>query len=572
MEFSNELIFYGALLVTLSILASAFSSRFGAPILLVFLVLGMLAGEDGPGGFKFNNFELAYLGSTLALAVILFDGGVRTNAESFRVALRPAVSLATLGVVITAVITGAFATWLFDLHWMQGLLIGSIVGSTDAAAVFALLQSRGMELQQRVRATLEVESGSNDPMAVFLVVVLVQALAAGHSTLTGAVILEFVKQMALGAVAGWLAGRALAWLINHLSLETGLYPLLAVAGGVATYGATTVAGGSGFLAIYLAGVILGNSSLQAMRDIRRVNDGLAWLSQIMMFLLLGLLVTPSEFLPVALPALAVALGLMLVARPLAVWVSVLPFRVPWREQLFMSWVGLRGAVPIVLATFPLLAGLDQEHVYFNTTFIVVLLSLLLQGWTIAPLARVLNLEVPPRVKPLQQIDLDIPGQFHHELLGYQLEADSIAVGKAPTQLPLPPEVEIASVIRGTRVMNVATLGPLEAGDFVYVLAVPEHVESLNRMFGVAHGPARLEEHRFFGDFVLAGDARVADMEEVYGISFPDHGPEETLAAFMGRTFRGVPMVGDRLRAGAVELVVRDVERGVVTRIGLKLHD
>jgi cell volume regulation protein A len=292
----------------------------------------------------------------------------------------------------------------------------------------------------------------------------------------------------------------------------------------------------------------------------------------MMFLLLGLLVTPSEFLPVALPALAVALGLMLVARPLAVWVSVLPFRVPWREQLFMSWVGLRGAVPIVLATFPLLAGLDQDHVYFNTTFIVVLLSLLVQGWTIAPLARVLNLEVPPRVKPLQQIDLDIPGQFHHELLGYQLEADSIAAGKAPTQLPLPPEVEIASVIRGTQVMNVATLGPLEAGDYVYVLAVPEHVESLNRMFGVAHGPARLEEHRFFGDFVLAGDARVADVEEVYGIRFPGHGPDETLAAFMSRAFRGVPMVGDRLRAGAVVLVVREVERGVVTRVGLKLHD
>ena len=572
MGFFNELILYGALLVTLSILASAFSSRFGAPILLVFLLLGMLAGEDGPGGFKFDNFELAYLGSTLALAVILFDGGMRTRAESFRVALRPAVSLATVGVVVTAAITGAIATWAFGLTWMQGLLLGAIVGSTDAAAVFALLHARGMELQQRVGATLEVESGTNDPMAVFMVVVLVEALVAGQAGLSWTVALEFVKQMALGAAAGWIAGRALVWLINHLALETGLYPLLAVAGGVAAYGATTVAGGSGFLAIYLAGVILGNSQIQAMQDILRVNDGLAWLSQIMMFLLLGLLVTPSEFPPFVLPGLAVALALMLLARPAAVWVSLAPFRWRWREQLFISWVGLRGAVPIILATFPLLAGLDHGHVYFNAAFIVVLLSLLLQGWTIAPLARVLKLEVPPKARPVQHIDLDIPGQFDHDLLGYQLEADSVAVGKPPARLPLPPEVEIAAVIRGTRVMKLEGIGPLQPGDYVYVLADPRKVEALNRLFGVAHGPTRLEEQRFFGDFVLNGDARIADVEAIYGLDFPDHGPEETLAAFLDRWFRGNPVVGDGLRVGGTELVVREVEKGAVTRVGLKLHD
>ncbi len=572
MAFSNELIFFGALLVLLSILASAFSSRFGAPILLVFLFLGMLAGEDGPGGIRFDNFELAYLVSTLALAVILFDGGMRTSAESFRIALRPALSLATIGVLITAAITGVFATWLFSLHWLQGLLIGSIVASTDAAAVFALLQSRGMELQQRVRSTLEVESGSNDPMAVFLVVVLVEAMAAGQTSFGAGVILEFIKQMALGAVGGYVAGRGLVWLINHLTLESGLYPLLAAAGGVATYGVVTVAGGSGFLAIYLAGVILGNSLMQDMQAIRRVNDGFAWLAQIMMFLLLGLLVTPSHFLPVALPALLLALALMLVARPLSVWICLLPFRVPWREQLFVSWVGLRGAVPIVLATFPLLAGLEQGAAYFNAAFIVVLMSLVLQGWTIAPLARVLRLEVPPRVKPLQRLDLDIPGQFNHDLLGYRLEADSPAVGKSPAQLPLPPEVEVAAVIRGTRVMNLATLGPLQADDYAYVLAVPEHVETLNRMFGVAHGPARLEEHRFFGDFVLNGDARIADVVAIYGLGFEEHAADETLAGYLLRQFRGAPVVGDRLRLGGVELVVREVDKGQVTRVGLKLHD
>ncbi|HET6491858.1 MAG TPA: potassium/proton antiporter, partial [Burkholderiales bacterium] len=318
MDLSNQIILLGALLILASILASAFSARFGAPILLVFLVLGMLAGEDGPGGIEFNDFQIAYLGSTLALAVILFDGGMRTSAESFRVALRPAVSLATVGVVVTAVITGGFAAWIFDMHWLQGLLIGAIVGSTDAAAVFALLHAHGMDLKQRVAATLEVESGSNDPMAVFLVVVLIEVIAAGHTNLSWTVAAEFVKQMTLGGVAGFLGGRLLVWLINHLTLVTGLYPLLAVAGGVTIYGAVTVAGGSGFLAIYLTGITLGNSRLQAMQNILRVNDGLAWLSQIMMFLLLGLLVTPSEIPPIALPALAVALVLTLVARPLAV--------------------------------------------------------------------------------------------------------------------------------------------------------------------------------------------------------------------------------------------------------------
>jgi cell volume regulation protein A len=562
MTLSNQIIFLGALLILASILASAFSARFGAPILLVFLVLGMLAGEDGPGGIQFNDFQLAYLGSTLALAVILFDGGMRTRAESFRLALRPALSLATVGVVITAVITGLFAAWILHLHWLHGLLIGAIVGSTDAAAVFALLHAHGMELKQRVAATLEVESGSNDPMAVFLVVVLIEVIAAGHTTLSWMVAIEFVKQMTIGAVAGLLGGRLLVWLINRLTLVTGLYPLLAVAGGVTIYGAVTVAGGSGFLAIYLTGIILGNSQLQAMQNILRVNDGLAWLSQIMMFLLLGLLVTPSEIPPVVLPALGVTLVLTLVARPAAVWTSLLPFRYPWRDQVFVGWVGLRGAVPIILATFPLLAGLENAALYFNVAFIVVLMSL----------ARLLRLEVPPKARPLQYIDLDIAGQFHHDLLGYQLEAASFAVGRRPGQLPLPQEVEIAAVIRGTRVMKLNNIGALQAGDYVYVLAIPEHLEALNRMFGVAHGPERLEEHRFFGDFVLNGDARVADVEAVYNLGLNYRDPNETLAAFLAQKFRGKPVVGDRLRSHGVELVVRAVEKGVVSHVGLKLHD
>jgi len=572
MDLSNQFIFFGAVLILASILASVFSSRFGTPILLVFLVLGMLAGEDGPGGIQFNDFQVAYLGSTLALAVILLDGGMRTNAESLRIALRPATALATVGVVLSAAITGAFAAWILDMHWLHGLLVGSIVGSTDAAAVFALLHAHGMELKQRVAATLEVESGSNDPMAVFLVVVLIEVIASGQTELSWTVVLEFVKQMAMGAIVGVLGGRLLVWLINHLTLETGLYPLLAIAGGLTIYGGVTVAGGSGFLAIYLVGIILGNAQLQAKQNILRVNDGMAWLSQIMMFLMLGLLVTPSQIPAIALPALAIGLVLILVARPMAVVACLIPFRFPWREQAFIAWVGLRGAVPIILATFPLLAGLENAMAYFNIAFIAVLMSLVLQGWTIAPVARLLRQEVPPKARPLQYIDLDIPGQFNHDLLGYQLEADSFAAGKRQEQLPLPQEVEIAAVIRGTRVMKLNEVDALQAGDYVYVLAIPEHTDALNRMFGVAHGPARLEEHRFFGDFVLDGDARVADVEAVYGLGLSSREPEETLAAFFAHKFRGNPVVGDRLRTHGVELVVRAVERGVITRVGLKLHD
>jgi cell volume regulation protein A len=409
-------------------------------------------------------------------------------------------------------------------------------------------------------------------MAVFLVMMLVEIIAAGGTSLSWTVAAQFAKQMSLGAVAGVAGGRLLVWFINHLKLETALYPLLAIAGGVTIYGAVTISGGSGFLAIYLSGIVLGNAQLQAMQNILRVNDGMAWLAQIMMFLMLGLLLTPSGIPPIALPALGVALALMLVARPVAVAVCLAPFRFPWREQLFIAWVGLRGAVPVILGTFPLLAGLENAMAYFNITFIVVLMSLVLQGWTIAPLARLLRLEVPPKARPLQYIDLDIPGQFNHDLVGYQLEPESFAVGKLPEQLPLPKDADIAAVIRGTRVVKLMEIGAFQAGDYVYVLAIPEYLEALNRTFGVAHGPARLEEHRFFGDFVLDGEARVADVEAVYNLGLQFRDAEETLATFLAHRFRGSPVVGDRLRSHGVELVVRAVEKGVITRVGLKLHD
>jgi potassium/hydrogen antiporter len=571
MEYWNLAILVGALLLLVSIVASDISSRMGAPLLLVFLALGMLAGEDGPGGIKFDDFDAAYLVGTLALAVIIFDGGMRTRRETFRVALWPSVSLATLGVVITAAMVGLFAAWILDLHWLQGMLVGAIVASTDAAAVFALLRHAGATLQERVTATLEIESGSNDPMAIFLTVMLLELLAAGRTELDAAILLAFVKQFGIGAALGVAGGRLLVWLINRLSLATGLYPLLAVAGGLLIFAVTAQVGGSGFLAIFLAGVVLGNSRLQAAQNILRVHDGLAWLSQIAMFLILGLLLTPRELINVAAPALWIAAFLMLVARPVAVVLALLPFRFPWREQVFISWVGLRGAVPVVLALFPLMYGADNSRLYFNIAFFIVLVSLLLQGWTIAPAARRLRLEVPPITEPLQRVTLDVPGHFEHEILCYEVKYGSRIAGRDLGELALPDGMQVMAVMREGNPQPLRAGLAFAASDYVYLLAQPKSLPHLSKLFDPHVEPDRLEEHRYFGDFVLNGDALTEDLAAVYGVSFPENAAGKSLARYLAEAFRGRVVVGDRVRVGAAELVVRELEDGVITRVGLRVR-
>ncbi|MBS0003411.1 MAG: potassium/proton antiporter, partial [Thioalkalivibrio sp.] len=395
MEWAHQVIFFGALVVLGSILSSVVTSRLGVPLLLVFLGIGMLLGPEGPGGLVFENIPLAHLIGSAALAVILFDGGLRTPVRNFRMGLKPALGLATIGVMLTSGLTGLFAWWWLGLSWLEALLLGAIVGSTDAAAVFSLLHSRGLELKSRVGATLEIESGSNDPMAIFLTIVLIELLLLPDRSFGLLVLGEFVQQMGLGAAIGVLGGLGLLWLINRLPMSAGFYPLAALAGALCVFGLTGLLGGSGFLAVYLAGLVVGNRPLEAGQNIKRFHDGVASLAQIGMFLMLGVIVTPSELPPVALDAGLLAAVLILVARPLAVGVCLLPFHFPWREQLFIAWVGLRGAVPIILALFPLLAGLDLAEYFFHVVFFVVLISLLVQGWTVAPVARWLQLELPP---------------------------------------------------------------------------------------------------------------------------------------------------------------------------------
>lgn len=566
----DQLVLAGAALLLLAIIASALSYRIGMPLLLVFLAVGMLAGEDGPGGIQFADAGLAYTVGSVALAVILLDGGLNTRADTFRAGLRPAFLLATLGVLITCVITGLFAAWVLDFDPLTGMLVGAVVGSTDAAAVFALLHAKGLTLKQRVSATLEIESGSNDPMAIFLTIALLELVLAGGVLPGWGTLGLFALQMGLGLAAGFGGGRLLVVLTNRLRLEAGMYPMLVLAGGLALYALTAVLGGSGFLAIYLAGVVFGNHRPRESRNILQVHNGLAWLAQIGMFLMLGLLATPSHLVEHALPALAIALVLMLVARPVAVGVCLWPFRFPWREQVFIAWVGLRGAVPIILALFPLLAGIDEATLILDVAFFVVLISLTLQGWTIAPLARRLRLQVPPRAQAEQRFELGAAARDDRVLLGYHLTEGAHVIGRDSAQIRLPGDARPVVVVRNGRSLSAEEAGPLRAGDWLYLLAREADSAALGDLLTKAQAPAYLEQRQFFGDFSVRGDALLADVAAHYGLPLPDDVADRTVARFLAERMHGLPVVGDRYRLGNLEFVIREVEGGVVRRVGLRI--
>jgi potassium/hydrogen antiporter len=398
-DFLNAPLFIAAAVVFASVLTGLFSARIGLSSLLVFLLAGILVGEDGIGRLRFDDFHLSFWVGNVALAIILLDGGSRTPFATFRTGLRPAAVLATAGVFITAGVTALAAMWLLDLEWAPALLLGAIVGSTDAAAVFALLTRSGVTLNERVAATLEIESGMNDPMAVYLTLAFIALVAVGGQPLDAVpqLALDFAQQFGWGAVLGLASGFGMAALMARLAPQDaggGILALLLGAAGLAVFAFTGLVGGSGFLAVYLFGLIVANRAAAAVEPALIAMDGYAWLAQAGMFLLLGLLVTPSSVLPVLWPALGLSLVLMLIARPLAVWLCLLPFRFSAREIWFISWVGLRGAVPIVLALFPLLAGVAQSYLLFNVAFVVVLVSLVAQGSTIGLVARRLGVAMP----------------------------------------------------------------------------------------------------------------------------------------------------------------------------------
>lgn len=475
----NLALLLGAGLVLAGVFSSLIANRFGAPLLLVFMVVGMLAGEDGPGGLRFDDYEAAYLVGSLALALILFEGGLHTRVARFRGVLAPALLLATAGVALTAGLTAAFAVWLLGIGWIEALLLGATVSSTDAAAVFFLLGAGGLRLRRRVGATLEVESGTNDPMAVFLTLALLELALDGAGVPGWGLLGALVQQALVGAVVGYAAGRAIAWGLNRVNLPAGLHPLMVAAGAVAAFGAAAAGGGSGFLAVYLAGLVVGNTPVRAWPTVTGVMAAGTWFCQIAMFVMLGLLVTPSRLLDFAIPGLAIAAFLMLVGRPLAVWICLLPFGFTRRATAFVAWVGLRGAVGIFLASLPVLAELPGAELYFNVGFFVVLTSLVVQGWSIAPLARRLGLALSGTAHPVTRVELDLPGQLERELVGYPVtEASAVCRGRRT----IPRWARPTLVVRDGNVTDAGEVAGLQPGDYVYVLVPPNRVRELDAVF------------------------------------------------------------------------------------------
>lgn len=475
------------LLLLVSVLASKATAKAGIPALLVFLGVGMLAGSEGIGGIDFEDAAAAQFLGVIALSFILFSGGLDTRIGDVRPVVAQGLVLATLGVVVTAAVAALFAHLIFDLPIFTALLLGAIVSSTDAAAVFSVLRSRSVGLRGRLKPLLELESGSNDPMAVFLTIGFTAIIMEPEPSGLRLLWLFFV-QMALGAGLGYAMGRGLESLLNRVRLEyEGLYPVITLAGVLLTYGLTSYLGGNGFLAVYLAGIILGNRRFVHKRSLMRYHDGLAWLMQIAMFLILGLLVFPSHLIPVAGSAVLLSIVLILVARPLGVLASLGWFRASPREMGLVSWVGLRGAVPIVLATFPLMAGVPQAELIFNVVFFVVLTSVLVQGPTIPLVARLLRVDAPMGRRRALPLEFDPSAGMRSDLVEIEVPARSAVEGKQIVEMGLPPNTLV--VLIGRREDYVVPRGRtvLLAGDRLLTLADPENVQAIRHLVNAPAG-------------------------------------------------------------------------------------
>lgn len=480
MHLIEQNLLVAALLLIVGIGASKASHRLSVPALLLFLLIGMLAGSEGPGGIPFDDPMLAQFVGVVALAFILFVGGLDTDQATIRQVVWQGLSLSTLGVFITAVLVAAFAVQALGFGWTEGMLLGAIVSSTDAAAVFSVLRSQRVGLKGATKPLLELESGSNDPMAVFLTTAVLGLLTKPGNPVVSLIPL-FLLQMAVGAALGYGMGKATIWALNRLRLQTeGLYPVVTVAAVLLTYSGTTLLYGNGFLAVYLAGIVMGGGDFIHKRSLMRFHDGVAWLMQMVMFLVLGLLVFPSRLLPVTGTALLAALFLMFVARPVAVFIGLLAARLRFRQKVLVSWVGLRGAVPIVLATFPYQAGVPHADVYFNLVFFIVLTSVLLQGTTITFLARRLKLDAPLPARRQYPLEFVPATKTNSDLVEVEVPETSPAIGSRIMDLKLPRSALVVLVSRGDDFIAPRGATVLDRGDRMLVLAEKRDIEAIRR--------------------------------------------------------------------------------------------
>lgn len=612
MDALNIIYLVGAALLFISIMTSTLSARLGVPLLLFFLGVGMLAGEEGVLGIQFQEYALANFVGQAALACILLDGGLRTSLNSFRVGLRPAITLATWGVLATVLALGFFATWLLDIDWRLGLLMAAIVGSTDAAAVFSLLRNGGVKLNDRVQATLELESGANDPLAILLVTVMIALNLDPQSQSIGSVITMLIQQIGVGLMVGLAAGWAISLLLPKVYLADGMYAILILSAGLAVFGATNLLGGSGFLAVYLTGIIIGNTKVRATEHVLRVMDSFAWLSQAILFVVLGLLVTPSEMLKVWHYSLIIFLFLLFVARPVAVGTSLLPFGFRLREIAFISWVGLRGAVPITLAIIPVMSNVQGASLAFNITFGVVILSLLAQGATIPFMSRVFKVWVPTDAEPKAEHEIWVGDQANITLYEFEVKVGAFAIGRHPQDISSKVnshEIAVFAVVRGEHLINVDEDTVLKVGDIVWYALSGGWAANIAKVF---NNSATLyqKNSEFYGDWLLSPHARIMDLPfynlatralsqnrlskmapvataldiftlppNAVGLSGIDdelmeklsEARDKTVEEFMMAHFKTEPVKGDEVRLNrSWSLIVRDIDgRGRLRGIGLK---
>lgn len=553
----EQLILLTSILILLGIFSSKLSARLGLPMLVMFLFIGMLAGEDGIGKIVFNNVHVSYAVGSLALALILFDGGLQTSVKSIRLVWKPAFTLATFGVLVTAGITGLVAAYILGIPLLEGLLLGAIVGSTDAAAVFSLLRNAGIYLNERLQSTLEIESATNDPMAIFLTVGLLQLLMNQQASGTELLLL-FISQMGIGTIVGLGVGWLSVKIINKIKLmAAGLYPVLVAACGLLSFGIASNLQGSGFLSIFVTGVVIGNSRFVFQRNTFLFHDGLAWLSQIIMFVMLGLLVNPSSLLQVWFEGLVIALVLIFIARPLAVVPILKIFGFTREEITLVSWVGLRGSVPIILAIFPFIYGLPGANLIFDVVFFVVLISATLQGSTLPYVARKLNLMQPPPMLPAATLDITAVDQIDADLVEYTLGEDCSAVGRRLSQLALPDQTAIAMITRGKSVLPPRGSTKLLANDHLFVVLKPENRPFIDRLFSEQISPDLNAIELPLTGLSLKGTTRLDEIYESYGILI-DSENNQTLDQFIYTITTSEPTQDTVINLGSLQIRISEM--------------
>jgi len=584
MDTLNILYLVGALLIFTSIMASTLSARLGVPLLLLFLVVGMLAGEEGILGIHFSQYGIANFVGQAALACILLDGGLRTSIQSFRVGLKPAIVLATWGVVATVLVLGVFVTWLLNVDWRVGLLMAAIVGSTDAAAVFSLLRNGGVKLNDRVQATLELESGANDPLAILLVTGLIALNVDPEGQTVFGFLGLLLQQLGFGLGVGLLAGYVLAKMLPKVHLAEGMYAILILSAGLCVFAATNLMGGSGFLAVYLAGMIIGNQKIRATEHVLRVMDSFAWLSQAVLFVVLGLLVTPSNVLNVWHYSVAIAAFMILVARPIAVYSSVRPFKFKDREIAFISWVGLRGAVPITLAILPVMASIDEAFLLFDIAFGVVVLSLVLQGTTIPVMARLFKVRIPTNNDPKEEHEVWVSDKASITLYEFEVKSGAFAMGRHPKDISSrisPDEIEVFALVRSGRLVKVDKDTTLNFGDIVWYAMRGNHASQIAQIFNDTKLDKRAIED-FYGDWLLSPNVKLGDLPffaelQKAEASLPKNKQapisiwQQTVAEFVMANLTATPVPGDKIAVNEEwSLVIKEVDnRGKPCAIGLK---